>query len=206
MSLTNDLLISTAYLAKKFDLDVETLRFAARSTLADSGLNPLDFLGGDEYLVPKDEALMLAMQFDDATRRKIVKHIKELESRVNKVTTLENTYAERLEHNYMQVPVGYFSVMTEVHKVFHEHKLSFADFNVNRHPDKSAGRHFSTYLKNQEGDFDHVTYPHYTGRFSAQAKAYPEEYLPLFRKFLRQIWFPKYGMEYIKTREVLSHD
>ena len=164
-----------------------------------------------QFNLPRHLVYLVVSGFSVSMRERILRrwaYLEEQQLKRNVITTKQNTFLARLEQNRHQAPVGYFSVLDEVHRVFHDFGYSLDDIDPNRHPDNSAGTVFSTYLKNTKNvDLDIITYPHNTGKAIVYPKAYPEEYLHIFLKFLREDWFPKHGSKYvIKKQEAIGHD
>jgi len=153
------------------------------------------------YLLTKRDATNVAASLDPKRLDILLQKIEELEARVNQPRqTLQNTYLKRLEDNYRKLPVGYFSVLTEMLTVFNEHGVSIDDLAPNKHPDVSAGQVFAKYLKDEEVEARYIFYMHDTGKAQIQAKAYPEALLPDFRAFMRAVWYPKHSHKFLPKR------
>lgn len=156
------------------------------------------------FVVSKKDAMNIAAGYSAIVRDRLLTYIEELEQQL-RPKTLQHTYIQRLENNYMQVPAGYFSVLTEVFSVFHEHKVRLEHLNQDKHPDVSAGQMFARHLKDNNIDTQYIMYPHNTGRTIQNVRAYPEAFLPLFRRFLREHWFDSKGKNFIDQTKLLEH-
>jgi hypothetical protein len=72
-------------------------------------------------------------------------------------------------------------------------------------PDISQGLMFCKFLREKHG-VDTKKLPTYThvfedGRKPVQPKAYPEELLVSFRRYVRDVWMPQRAIEYFKERD-----
>jgi len=162
------------------------------------------------YKLTKRDAIIVAASLDAQRLNELLDRIEELERRLNnslrKRPTLQNSYLKRLEDNYKQLPVGYFSVLAELATVLNENNYGVEDIDKDSHPDTSAGQVFANYLKKQGRETRYVFYMHDTGKAVIKARAYPESLLPEFRQFMREIWFPKHAHKFLVLREELTND
>lgn len=85
--MTTGVRLSTKEIAERFNQSLRSVRVAARAMLAELGLPLSNYAHGEDYMLPKDEAIMLAMQYNVHIRKALIDYIKELESRL---TTLPN--------------------------------------------------------------------------------------------------------------------
>jgi hypothetical protein len=118
-------------------------------------------------------------------------------------------HLQRYISNDGKVPPGYFSVLQEtglnlfgpLHNVGFEIPKGWV-------PDISVGLKFCAHLRTEhEVDTDALpTYPHdyLDGRAPVNAKLYPEDLLPAFRRWFRNVWLPQYGTEYFKRKDPAS--
>src|ERR1039458_3175262 len=71
-------------------------------------------------------------------------------------------------------------------------------------PDISQGRMFSRMLR-EELNVDTDAMPYYHHHFEdgriLSARAYPEKYLPAFRKHMREVWIPQRSADYFRERD-----
>lgn len=78
------------------------------------------------------------------------------------------------------------------------------------YPDISVGKMFSAYLKKTNSVYldTHKTYPHsFTGgRPDVDARIYPLESLPEFRKFVFDIWQAEQAPKYFKDKDPVALD
>jgi hypothetical protein len=118
-------------------------------------------------------------------------------------------HLQRYISNDGRVPPGYFSVLQEtglnlfgpLHNVGFEIPKGWV-------PDISVGLKFCAHLRG-EHDVDTDALPQYRhdyldGRPPVLAKLYPEDYLPVFRRWFRSSWLPNHGVEYFKRKDPAS--
>ena len=114
-------------------------------------------------------------------------------------------HLRRFVKNRGSVPEGHFSMLTEMTQLLIA-PLEEAGYTLPERllPDISSGKMFSAMLHDELGiDTDKMpTYDHYyeDGRV-VRARAYPEEYLPAFRKFMRERWIPERAISYFQPRD-----
>ena len=125
-------------------------------------------------------------------------------------TDLPNFYL-RYKQNYFKVENEYFSVINELfitlNMEFEKLGYQIPAFGADGkplYPDISVGQTFATYLKENDATFyeNAKTYTHTfpDGRKPVEAKKYPVEALPIFRKFVYEQWIPKYAKKYFAKR------
>jgi hypothetical protein len=108
--------------------------------------------------------------------------------------------------NQQSVPSGHFSVLTEMTLALVA-PLEQAGYQLPESlwPDISQGKMFAKYLRDNLGaDTDKMpTYTHTfeDGRSAVQARAYPNEYLHIFRSHFTEVWLPKRAEEYFGERD-----
>ena len=78
------------------------------------------------------------------------------------------------------------------------------------YPDISVGKMFSNYLKKIDSEFND-TFKYYSHSFPddrppVDARMYPIEALPVFRRFVFEKWIPENAQNYFKERDPLALD
>lgn len=115
-------------------------------------------------------------------------------------------HLKRYLANDGQVVTGYFSILQETGlNLFGPlHNLGF-EIPKGWVPDISIGLKFCEHLRKERGvDTDSLpTYQHdyLDGRDWVRAKLYPEEHLATFRRWFREEWLPKHGVDYFKRKD-----
>lgn len=115
-------------------------------------------------------------------------------------------HLRRYVMNQNNVPTGHFSILTEM--IFaligpleaHGYRMPESMW-----PDISQGLMFCKFLR-EKHSIDTKTLPTYThvfedGRLPVQAKAYPEELLVSFRRYVRDVWMPNRAVDYFQQRD-----
>lgn len=114
-------------------------------------------------------------------------------------------HLRRYTSNRGNVPVGHFSMLAEMTLAIIA-PMEEAGYTLPEHmlPDISQGKMFSRYLREEFAvkTAEMPEYLHYyeDGRV-VRARAYPEEYLPEFRRHLREEWMPKRALAYFNERD-----
>lgn len=123
----------------------------------------------------------------------------------------------RYQDNFHKIDRNYFSVISELFVTLNAEleKVGYQIPNKGENgkqimPDISVGRMFSSYLKNTQSPF-HGTHKHYNHSFpdkrdDVEARMYPIEALPTFRKFIYEKWIPENAQKYFKERDPLALD
>jgi len=123
----------------------------------------------------------------------------------------------RYKDNLHKIDRNYFSVISELfvtlnaelEKVGYQIPDKGAD-GIGIYPDISVGRMFSDYLKKNAPQFidQAKTYPHSfpDDRPDQDAKMYPIEALPIFRKFVYDRWIPEQSQRYLGKKDPLILD
>lgn len=131
-------------------------------------------------------------------------------------TQVPNFYL-RYQDNFHKINRNYFSVISELFVTLNA-ELEKVGYQIpdkgitgqGMYPDISVGRMFSDYLKKNDSEFseNYEMYQHSfpDGRPDVEARMYPIEALPVFRKFVYDIWIPKNAQNYFKTRDPLALD
>ena len=115
-------------------------------------------------------------------------------------------HLRRYVANYLNVPAGHFSVLTELTQLLVA-PLEAHGYTLPEHlwPDISNGQMFCGYLRKSHGiDTDSLpAYMHKNEdkRPPVPAKAYPDELLAPFRKHFREVWFPEKAHKYFAKRD-----
>jgi len=107
--------------------------------------------------------------------------------------------------NHQNVPVGHFSILTEMTQMLIA-PMEMMGYTLPERmvPDISHGKMFCRWLRDKHGiDTDALpTYTHgYEDGRAVQAKAYPEVLLAEFRKHFREEWMPNRATEYFRSRD-----
>ena len=114
-------------------------------------------------------------------------------------------HLRRYTRNRGNVPIGHFSILAEMTLAIiapmEDEGYTLPECFL---PDISQGKMFSQFLRKElRVDTDQMPgYLHYyeDGRI-VKARAYPEEYLPDFRRHLREVWMPKRAVAYFRERD-----
>lgn len=114
-------------------------------------------------------------------------------------------HLRRYVANQLNVPVGHFSVLTEMTQLLIA-PMEIMGYTLPEHllPDISQGRMYCRWLREKYGiDTDALpTYSHvYEDGRRVPAKAYPEKLLPDFRQHFRSEWLPNRAIEYFTRRD-----
>lgn len=123
----------------------------------------------------------------------------------------------RYKDNLHKIDRNYFSVISELFVTLNAELEKYGytipdkgEHGQGMYPDISVGRMFSDYLKKSDSEFkdSFKTYDHSfpDDRADVQARMYPIELLPLFRRFVFEEWVPKNANNYFKTRDPLALD
>jgi prophage antirepressor-like protein len=119
-------------------------------------------------------------------------------------------FIRRYNENWDRVEPGHFSVISELvwwlwgrlAHVGHVMADRAADGTELR-PDVSVGRRFADWLRANHPELADTfkTYLHKTPEIEIEARQYPDNVLPLFRKVVDTIWIPEHSRDYFKTRD-----
>lgn len=123
----------------------------------------------------------------------------------------------RYKDNLHKIDRNYFSVISELFVTLNAEleKVGYEIPNKGETgkqimPDISVGRMFSSYLKKTDSEFNdsHKHYNHSfpDGRPDVEARMYPIEALPTFRKFVFEKWIPENAQKYFKARDPIALD
>jgi KilA-N domain len=109
-------------------------------------------------------------------------------------------HLRRYVKNRPSVPDGHFSMLVEMTQLVIA-PMEEAGYTLPERmlPDISTGKMFSGLLRS-ELNIDTATMPSYLHRFEdgrvVNARAYPDTYLPAFRKFMRERWIPRHAPKF----------
>jgi prophage antirepressor-like protein len=123
----------------------------------------------------------------------------------------------RYKDNYHKIDRNYFSVISELFVTLnaelekHGYQIpDKAEDGTRMMPDISVGLTFSAYLTKIKSPFKEEVkfYKHSfpDDRDDKEAKMYPIAALEMFRRFVFEVWIPKYYENYFKTRDPLALD
>lgn len=107
--------------------------------------------------------------------------------------------------NHQNVPVGHFSILTEMTQMLIA-PMEMMGYTLPERmvPDISHGKMFCKWLRDKHG-VDTDALPAYSHRYEdgrvVQAKAYPEELLAAFRRHFREEWMPNRAIDYFRSRD-----
>ena len=114
-------------------------------------------------------------------------------------------HVQRFMKNRAKIPHTHFSMLNEIYlnllAPLEEYGIIPPDTTM---PDISTGKMFSSFLQSQGIDTGQFpTYPHeFVGKSRpiVQARLYPIEHLPAFRKYFNEVWMPQRAADYFETR------
>jgi KilA-N domain len=108
--------------------------------------------------------------------------------------------------NYLNVPEGHFSILTELTQALIA-PLEVFGYTLPEHlwPDISEGRMFAQWLRDECGiepnDLPTYLHEYEDGRQPRYARAYPERLIGDFRRHFREVWLPLKAAAYFKVRD-----
>jgi Prophage antirepressor len=123
----------------------------------------------------------------------------------------------RYQNNLPRIERGYFSVLCELFVTlgpeFSKYGYELPNKGIDGrdlYPDISVGRMFSSYLKKKNHPLEgsHKTYKHTfdDDRPDANARIYPYDLIPDFKRFVLGVWLPEQGPKYFKKKDPLALD
>lgn len=118
-------------------------------------------------------------------------------------------HLDRYLRNDSKVPPGHFSILQETALGLFG-PLHIVGFDIPKGwvPDISVGRLFCKYLRDERGvDTDALPiywHDYFDGRPLVDAKLYPEELLPVYRAWFREVWLPRHGKAYFSKKDKSS--
>ncbi|EJL3952082.1 hypothetical protein CGK13_22490 [Vibrio parahaemolyticus] len=123
-------------------------------------------------------------------------------------------FVNRFNLNYGRVSRGYFSVISELFIRLYG-SLEMLGYEIpdqaqdgkDIRPDVSVGRLFSNYLSEHHPEHaeSYQMYSHMFGNgHTRDAREYPNELLPIFIKFVDEVWIPSKAKDYFKGRDPVA--
>jgi len=118
-------------------------------------------------------------------------------------------FQDRVSLVYDNVPVGYFCVFAQISDLFASMITNGADFGTRILLDGSVGgcwgAHWTSYQLDAEFG-DRIKFPHYFPKYFTQslsnpqpAWCYPEDALPTFKRWMREVYVPTKMPSYLKS-------
>lgn len=125
-------------------------------------------------------------------------------------------FIERYRDNYHKLPKNYFSVISEMYTRLYMalEKVGYSVPDKGEHgkqmmPDISVGRYFAQFLKDNHSEYydTHRTYRHkFPDGREVDANMYHIDALPMFIRFIHEVWIPNYASNYFKGKDPLALD
>ena len=125
-------------------------------------------------------------------------------------------FVVRFNENWSNTDKGYFSVISELFVRLYgrfEHagyKIPNKAFDGKEmRPDGSVGKLFANFLRKNHPELanDHKMYPHhFPSGLVVDARQYKNELLPIFIKFVDDVWIMEKAHKYFKDRDTLALD
>lgn len=116
-------------------------------------------------------------------------------------------HIQRYVNNLPNIPIGYTSILMEMTLcvIGPLERLGYT-LPERLWPDISMGKMFPRYLATEVGVVDLDGLPRYwhsfdDGRPSVKAIAYPEEWIPYLRRYIRENWMPCRAIAYFEERD-----
>lgn len=130
-------------------------------------------------------------------------------------TALPN-FIERYKDNYHKLPRDYFSVISEMYvRLYLElEKVGYSVPDKGEHgkqmmPDISVGRGFAKFLRDHNSEFYDTckTYVHtFPDGREVNANMYHIDALPMFIRYINEVWIPNNATNYFRERDPLALD
>lgn len=172
---------------------------------------------GDVYRLIVRSKLPTAEQFEKWLFDEVVPSIRQkgYYGRIDR-TALPNFYI-RYKDNLHKIDRGYFSVISELFVTLgtelSKYGYEIPDKGIDGkglYPDNSVGRVFSDHLKGIDHPLkdNFKTYPHTfpDDRPDFDVRQYPIDLLPEFRRFVLDVWVPKYAVKYFTRKDPKALD
>ncbi|MCD8408621.1 hypothetical protein LNI96_11895 [Tenacibaculum dicentrarchi] len=125
-------------------------------------------------------------------------------------------FVVRFNENWSNTDKGYFSVISELFVRLYgrfEHvgyQIPNKAFNGKEmRPDGSVGKTFANYLRENHPNFanDYKMYPHhFPSGLIIEARQYKNDLLPIFIKFVDDVWIMEKAQKYFKERDPIALD
>ena len=119
---------------------------------------------------------------------------------------LHSFHTRRYLANQGGVPVGHFSVLTEMTLLLIAPLEEFGyELPESLWPDISSGSMFARFIREEYG-LETAQMPTYVHCFEdsrkpVQPRAYPEWLLPHFRRYFREVWLPSRAWDYFEEKD-----
>lgn len=123
-------------------------------------------------------------------------------------------FIERYKDNYHKIDPNYFSVISEMYVRLYSslEAVGYAIPDMGTHkkkmmPDISVGKGFADFLRNNAPEFIDTcrTYTHsFPDGREVEANMYPIDALPLFVRYINEVWIPTKAEPYFKDRDKLA--
>ena len=131
-------------------------------------------------------------------------------------TALPN-FIERYRDNYHKIPADHFSGISEMfarlHIAFEREGYIIPDKGIDGKqmmPDISVGKGFAKFLRENGSEFfdTHKTYKHTfpDSRADVDANMYHIDALPMFIRYINEVWIPQNATQYFKQRDPVALD
>ena len=130
-------------------------------------------------------------------------------------TALPN-FIERYKDNYHKINPNYFSVISEMFVRLYSalEAVGYVIPDMGDHkrkmmPDISVGKGFADFLRKNAPEFIATckTYPHsFPDGREVEANMYPIEAIPMFIRYINEVWLPTKAEQYFKDRDRLALD
>ena len=132
-------------------------------------------------------------------------------------TQVPNFYKRYLGNIHKIELHKYFSVVSELFTILYS-ELENVGYTIPNKaedgkmimPDISVGKMFSNYLKKVDSEhkdsWEYYDHSFDDGRPDQQARKYTIEALPLFRKYVIEVWIPENAQNYFKERDPVAFD
>ncbi|WP_428327598.1 BRO-N domain-containing protein [Mucilaginibacter sp.] len=125
-----------------------------------------------------------------------------------------SNFAERFRDNFHKVDSNYFSVITEMYIRLYSalEGVGYVIPDVGSHkkkmmPDISVGRGFADFLRFNAPEYINTckTYTHsFPDGRAVEANMYPIDAIPIFIRYINEVWLPTKAQAYFKDRDDLA--
>lgn len=128
---------------------------------------------------------------------------------INRIET--PNFIIRYMENYNKIPVGFFSVITELYVRLYA-RFEHVGYRIPNkaidgkeiRPDNSVGKCFAAYLRENfpSAPTEFQMYDHtFPSGFTVEARLYPLHLLPIFIEYVDTVWIPKRAEDYFYPRD-----
>lgn len=158
-----------------------------------------------------------AERFEEWLFEKVLPSIRKTGSYSDGINRFETpNFAIRYMQNFKNVDKGYFSVITELFTRLYA-QLEHVGYKIPNkaidgkeiRPDVSVGKCFSAYLQHHYPEVldTFKMYQHeFPSGFIVEAREYPIDYLPIFIRYVDDVWIPNNAQKYFKDRDLKALD